>query len=95
MNKNHFWCILLCLVGALTTSNYVKAQVCTVRLTVELPGPGIQKDSTVFIAGTFNNWNPSDSSCCMIENHQLKLEQKRVQEEEKQQKLYESNQDKV
>ncbi|WP_321425860.1 CusA/CzcA family heavy metal efflux RND transporter [uncultured Bacteroides sp.] len=31
----------------------------------------------------------------MIENHQLKLERKRVQEEEEQQKLYESNQDKV
>lgn len=65
MKKKHFWCILLCMAGALTTSNYVKAQVCTVRLTVELPGPGIQEDSTVFIAGTFNNWNPSDSSCCM------------------------------
>lgn len=65
MKKKHFYCILLCLAGALTTSNYVKAQVCTVRLTVELPGSGIQEDSTVFIAGTFNNWNPSDSSCYM------------------------------
>jgi len=65
MKKKHFWCVLLCLAGVFTTSNYVKAQVCTVRLTVELPGSGIQEDSTVFIAGTFNNWNPSDSSCCM------------------------------
>jgi len=75
MKRKQFWYILLCLAGALSTSHSVNAQVCTVRLTVELPGLGIQKDSTVFLAGTFNNWNPSDSSCCMkrIDNNHYTL----------------------
>jgi len=41
------------------------AQVTPVRLTVQLPAPGILKDSVVFVTGTFNNWNPSDSSAIM------------------------------
>lgn len=43
------------------------AQVTYVRLTVELPEPGIenQKDSAIYVAGTFNNWNPGDTFCIM------------------------------
>jgi hypothetical protein len=60
-----FYYILLCLIGGLITSGFVSSQVAAVRFTVELPGSGIQKDSTVFLVGSFNNWNPSDSNYCM------------------------------
>jgi hypothetical protein len=60
-----FYYILLCLIGGLITSGFVSGQVAAVRFTVELPGSGIQKDSTVFLVGSFNNWNPSDSNYCM------------------------------
>jgi hypothetical protein len=60
-----FYYILFCLIGGLITSGFVNGQVAAVRFTVELPGSGIQKDSTVFLVGSFNNWNPSDSNYCM------------------------------
>ena len=65
MKTKHFFYILLCLAGILFHSLHVNAQVTAVHLTVELPGSGIQKDSTVFLTGSFNNWNPSDSNYCM------------------------------
>jgi hypothetical protein len=54
-------CLLL-LAGMVVAAN---AKTATVRLTVELPLPGIVKDSAVFVTGTFNNWNPGDSCCIM------------------------------
>ena len=60
-----FYYILLCLAGSLFAFNSANAQVIGVRLTVELPGSGIQKDSSVFLAGYFNHWNPRDSAYCM------------------------------
>lgn len=65
MKTKQFYCMLLCLAGSLLFSQHVNAQVGSVHLNVELPGNGIQKDSAVFIAGSFNGWNPSDSSYCM------------------------------
>lgn len=60
-----FYYIMLCLAGSLFILNSANAQVVGVRLTVELPGSGIQKDSSVFLAGYFNHWNPRDSAYCM------------------------------
>jgi hypothetical protein len=63
MKKGYY--IFICFVGYLFTCVSVNAQVGSVHLTVELPGSGIQKDSAVFIAGSFNGWNPRDSNYCM------------------------------
>ena len=60
MKTKQFYCMLLCLAGSLLFSQHVNAQVGSVHLNVELPGNGIQKDSAVFIAGSFNGWNPSE-----------------------------------
>lgn len=70
-----FYYILLCLTGSLFTFQSANAQVVGVRVTVELPGSGIQKDSSVFIAGYFNHWNPCDSAYCMkrIDNKHYSL----------------------
>jgi len=53
---------LFSFVIGLTMTFAVKAQVAAVRFAVELPGKGIQKDSAVFLAGSFNNWNPKDGN---------------------------------
>ena len=76
MKTKQFYCMLLCLAVSLLFSQYVNAQVGSVRFTVELPGNGIQKDSAVFIAGSFNGWAPSDSNYCMkrIDNKHYTLE---------------------
>lgn len=65
MKKNCY--VMLLLTGALFIPRTAVAQVTTVRLTVELPGVGIQnpKDSAVFVAGTFNGWDSADSCCLM------------------------------
>jgi len=70
-----FYYILLCLAGSLFVFNLANAQVVGVRLTVELPCSGIQKDSSVFLAGYFNHWNPCDSAYCMkrIDNRHYSL----------------------
>jgi len=65
MKKHQLWSILLLLAGTFFATHNVNAQVTAVRLTVELPGNGIQKDSSVFVTGTFNHWNPRDSDYCM------------------------------
>lgn len=44
----------------------LKAQATVVRFTVELPGSGISSDSAVYLAGSFNGWNPQD------ENYRMK-----------------------
>lgn len=69
-------CTLLCFVGYLFVCVSANAQVGSVRLTLELPGIGIQKDSAIFVAGSFNAWNPQDSSYCMkrIDNNHYTLE---------------------
>ena len=76
MKTKQFYCMLLCLAGSLLFSQQVNAQVGSVRFTVELPGNGIQKDSAVFIAGSFNGWAPSDSNYCMkrIDSNHYTLE---------------------
>ncbi len=65
MKRHHLRSILLFFAGTFFATLNVYAQVTAVRLTVELPGNGIQKDSSVFVAGTFNSWNPGDSDYCM------------------------------
>jgi len=70
-----FYSILFCLATGLFGFSPANAQVVGVRLTVELPGSGIQKDSSVFVAGYFNHWNPCDSAYCMkrIDNKHYSL----------------------
>ncbi|MBB3186351.1 Spy/CpxP family protein refolding chaperone [Microbacter margulisiae] len=57
--------LLFILSGCLFSYVPATAQVAAVELMVKLPGTGIQKDSSVFLAGSFNNWNPGDSSYMM------------------------------
>jgi hypothetical protein len=53
---------LCCLVIGLFAHNAVNAQTTVVRFMVELPGQGISQDSAVYIAGSFNGWNPKDEN---------------------------------
>lgn len=53
---------LLSLAIGLTLVFAVNAQVAAVRFTVEIPCPVIQKDSSVYLVGSFNNWNPKDTN---------------------------------
>ena len=59
---------LFCVVAGLFDHNALSAQATVVRFLVELPGQGISQDSTVYIAGSFNGWNPKD------ENYRMKRE---------------------
>jgi len=42
--------------------NALSAQTTVVRFMVELPGQGISQDSAVYLAGSFNGWNPKDEN---------------------------------
>jgi len=53
---------MCCLVTGLYAHNALIAQTTVVRFMVELPGQGISQDSAVYIAGSFNGWNPSDEN---------------------------------
>lgn len=53
---------LCCVVTSLFAHNAVSAQTTVVRFMVELPGQGISQDSAVYIAGSFNGWNPKDEN---------------------------------
>jgi len=57
---------LCCVVTGLSVHNAVSAQAAVVRFLVELPGQGISQDSAVYIAGSFNGWNPKDEYYRMI-----------------------------
>lgn len=60
MKKN---CVFLfCLVVGLFVYDAVNAQTTVVHFIVELPGQGISQDSAVYIAGSFNGWNPKDDN---------------------------------
>lgn len=58
---------LCCVVTGLFAHNaVVSAQATVVRFLVELPGQGISPDSAVYIAGSFNGWNPMDENYRMV-----------------------------
>ena len=67
---------LCCLVIGLFAHNAVSARTTVVLFMVELPGQGISKDSSVYIAGSFNGWNPKDENYRMIriDGHHYELE---------------------
>ena len=68
--------LLCCVVSGLFVHNAVNAQTTVIRFMVELPGQGISQDSTVYIAGSFNGWNPKDENYRMIrqDNRHYNLE---------------------
>jgi hypothetical protein len=54
--------ILLSIIFLIIFSfNHSFAQTASVKFEVKVPSTGMQKDSTVFLAGSFNCWNPHDS----------------------------------
>ena len=53
---------LCCVVSGLFMNNVVCARVTVIRFLVELPGHGISQDSAVYLAGSFNGWNPKDEN---------------------------------
>lgn len=53
---------LCCVVTGMFVHNAVSAQATVARFLVELPGQGISQDSAVYIAGSFNGWNPKDEN---------------------------------
>ena len=67
---------LCCVVAGLFVHNAVSAQATVVRILVELPGQGISQDSAVYIAGSFNGWNPKDENYRMAreDSRHYKLE---------------------
>jgi len=63
---------LCCLVTGMYAHNALIAQTTVVRFIVKLPGQGISGDSAVYIAGSFNGWNPNDENYRMTrENNSL------------------------
>lgn len=68
--------ILCCLATGLFVHNAVSAQTTVVRFMVELPGQGISQDSAVYIAGSFNGWNPLDENYRMtrVDSRHYKLD---------------------
>ena len=71
-----FFVFLCCLVTGLYAHNALIAQTTVVSLMVELPGQGISRDSAVYIAGSFNGWNPYDENYRMTreDNRHYKLD---------------------
>jgi Spy/CpxP family protein refolding chaperone len=67
---------LCCLVIGLFAHNAVSARTTVVRFLVELPGQGISQDSAVYIAGSFNGWNPKDENYRMTrkDSHHYELD---------------------
>lgn len=57
-----FALFLSCFAFCFLYNQVVNAQTTVVRFTVELPGQGISQDSAVYIAGSFNGWNPQDEN---------------------------------
>ena len=71
-----FFVLLCCIVAGLFARNVVSAQTTVVRFLVELPGQGISQDSSVYMAGSFNGWNPRDENYRMAreDNRHYKLD---------------------
>ena len=67
---------LCCVVSGLFVHNAVIAQTTVIRFMVELPGQGISQDSAVYMAGSFNGWNPRDENYRMVrvDSHHYKLD---------------------
>jgi len=67
---------LCCVVIGLFVHNAITAQTTVIRFMVELPGQGISQDSAVYLAGSFNGWNPKDENYRMVreDNHHYKLD---------------------
>lgn len=61
-----FVLFLSCFTFCFLYNQMVNAQTTVVRFMVELPGQGISQDSAVYLAGSFNGWNPQD------ENYRMK-----------------------
>ncbi|MDD4968561.1 MAG: hypothetical protein PHT07_03935 [Paludibacter sp.] len=57
---------LCCLITGMFGYNVSNAQTTVIRFMVELPGQGISRDSAVYLAGSFNGWNPNDENYRMI-----------------------------
>ncbi len=56
---------LSCLFFLAIGMNFSSAQTAAVKFEVKIPSSGLQKDSSVFLAGSFNCWNPQDSMYLM------------------------------
>ena len=67
---------LCCVVSGLFVHNAVIAQTTVIRFMVELPGQGISQDSAVYMAGSFNGWNPREENYRMtrMDSHHYKLD---------------------
>lgn len=52
-------------IHLLCSSISVFSQITKARFTVTVPSVGHSADTTVFVAGSFNNWNPTDSNYLM------------------------------
>ncbi len=46
-------------------NNFSFSQVASVKFEVSVPQEGLRKDASIFLAGSFNCWNPHDSSYIM------------------------------
>jgi len=57
-----FVLFLSCFAFCFLYNQMVNAQTTVVRFMVELPGQGISQDSAVYLAGSFNGWNPQDEN---------------------------------
>jgi len=69
--------LFCCVVVALFPHDaIVCAQTTVVRFMVELPAQGISQDSAVYIAGSFNGWNPLDENYKMsrVDSRHYKLD---------------------
>lgn len=53
--------LLSCLLFLILNFNFSFGQPASVKFEVRIPSEGLLKDSSIFIAGSFNCWNPNDS----------------------------------
>ena len=53
--------LLSCLFFLVLSLNFSFGQTASVKFEVRIPSEGFPKDSSIFIAGSFNCWNPHDS----------------------------------
>jgi hypothetical protein len=60
-----YFSILLLFAGITMKPVLSISQISIAKITVKIPGNGLQGDTSVFLTGTFNNWNTHDSSYIM------------------------------
>ena len=60
-----YFSILVLFAGIIMRPVLSDGQIAVVKITVKIPGNGILGDSAVYLTGSFNNWNPHDSSYIM------------------------------